>query len=134
MRAMPGPRYACAILVDPDGCLLLEQRPPSARHAAGRLTCFGGRVEPGESAARACRRELQEELGWTRAPSPGGHLDLWVAGVWMARFFRVRAPRGLHARQPGHCLRRLPWRLRAHPRISPWHRAVLGGSRLRVAG
>jgi ADP-ribose pyrophosphatase YjhB (NUDIX family) len=50
-----------AIAFDQDGRVLLVRRgrPP----AAGLWTVPGGRIEPGESAADACAREVAEETG-----------------------------------------------------------------------
>ena len=54
---------ACA-LIDPDGRVLIAQRP--ADKAMGGLWEFpGGKVEPGESPEEAVIRELAEELGIT---------------------------------------------------------------------
>jgi len=53
---------AVAILVRPDGSVLLAQRPASKVYA-GYWEFPGGKVEPGESVARALARELHEELG-----------------------------------------------------------------------
>src|SRR5262245_22856741 len=58
------PRYVCAILDDLEGRVLLESRPDDARLAAGKLTCFGGLRESGESPEACLRRELCEELHW----------------------------------------------------------------------
>lgn len=52
---------ACA-LVDPDGRVLLAQRPAGKAHA-GAWEFPGGKVEPGESPELALVRELREELG-----------------------------------------------------------------------
>ena len=62
----PGPArlllvVACA-LVDPDGRVLLAQR-PEGKQLAGLWEFPGGKVEPGERPEAALIRELREELG-----------------------------------------------------------------------
>jgi len=52
---------ACA-LVDPDGRVLIAQR-PQGKTLAGLWEFPGGKVEPGEAPDAALIRELQEELG-----------------------------------------------------------------------
>ncbi len=52
---------ACA-LIDPDGRILVAQRPEGKAHA-GRWEFPGGKVEPGETPEEALVRELREELG-----------------------------------------------------------------------
>ena len=49
-------------LIDPDGRVLLAQRPPG-KSMAGLWEFPGGKVDPGESPESALIRELQEELG-----------------------------------------------------------------------
>jgi 8-oxo-dGTP diphosphatase len=49
-------------LVDPDGRILLAQR-PEGKPMAGLWEFPGGKVEPGEAPEAALIRELQEELG-----------------------------------------------------------------------
>jgi len=53
---------AAVTLVDPDGRVLLAQRPPG-KHLAGMWEFPGGKVQPGESPETALIRELAEELG-----------------------------------------------------------------------
>ncbi len=55
---------ACGVLVDRQGRVLSAQR-PEGKVAAGYWEFPGGKIEPGESAAAALVRELQEELGVT---------------------------------------------------------------------
>lgn len=50
-----------AAVVERDGRLLLCRRPQGKRHA-GLWEFPGGKIQPGESAAEAARRELAEEL------------------------------------------------------------------------
>ena len=52
---------ACA-LVDPDGRVLMAQR-PDGKHLAGLWEFPGGKVGPGETPEAALIRELEEELG-----------------------------------------------------------------------
>ncbi len=52
---------ACA-LVDPDGRVLIAQRPPG-RSMAGLWEFPGGKIEPGERPEQTLIRELKEELG-----------------------------------------------------------------------
>ena len=51
-----------AILADAQGRVLVAQRPPG-KELAGYWEFPGGKLEPGEPAERALRRELMEELG-----------------------------------------------------------------------
>jgi 8-oxo-dGTP diphosphatase len=57
-------RVAAAVIVRPDGSVLLAQRPPGKPYA-GYWEFPGGKLEPGESAPQALARELAEELGLT---------------------------------------------------------------------
>ena len=52
---------ACA-LIDPDGRVLLAQR-PAGKNLAGLWEFPGGKLEPGERPEEALIRELREELG-----------------------------------------------------------------------
>jgi 8-oxo-dGTP diphosphatase len=52
---------ACA-LIDPDGRVLIAERPPG-KAMAGLWEFPGGKVEPGERPEEALIRELHEELG-----------------------------------------------------------------------
>ena len=49
-------------LVDPDGRILLAQRPPG-KAMAGLWEFPGGKIEPGETPEAALIREIDEELG-----------------------------------------------------------------------
>jgi 8-oxo-dGTP diphosphatase len=51
----------CLILIDPDGCVLATQR-PLYKSLGGFWEFPGGKVEAGESAEEALRREIREEL------------------------------------------------------------------------
>ena len=130
------PPYACAILrCASTGCLLVEERPANARTAAGRLTCFGGKLEPDERAA-GCEeaasggllRELREELGWQPAEELRRAVDLYVDGELIAWFYVAAAP-PLDAQLTFEEGRRGLWapteELLADPRLSSWHAVVL---------
>lgn len=55
-------QVVAGVLTDESGRVLLAQRPPG-KHLAGLWEFPGGKVEPGEDAAAALVRELDEELG-----------------------------------------------------------------------
>jgi 8-oxo-dGTP diphosphatase len=59
-------------LIDPEGRVLLAQRPPG-KSMAGLWEFPGGKVEPGETPEAALIRELHEELGietWASCLAP----------------------------------------------------------------
>src|SRR5690348_8440215 len=60
--ALPILLVAAVALVDPDGRVLLAQRPPG-KHLAGLWEFPGGKVHAGETPETALIRELAEELG-----------------------------------------------------------------------
>jgi 8-oxo-dGTP diphosphatase len=61
-RAPPLVLVAAVVLVDPDGRVLLAQR-PEGKAMAGLWEFPGGKVDPGETPESALIRELAEELG-----------------------------------------------------------------------
>ncbi len=52
----------CAVIIDAAGRILLAQR-PAHKHLPLKWEFPGGKVEPGEEAEAAIRREIHEELG-----------------------------------------------------------------------
>jgi 8-oxo-dGTP diphosphatase len=63
---------AAVALIDPDGRVLIAQR-PEGKAMAGLWEFPGGKLEPGETPEAALIRELQEELGidtWASCLAP----------------------------------------------------------------
>src|SRR5690606_7694549 len=61
-KSIPHHDIAVGVISDEGGRVLVQQRPTDAM--LGGLWEFpGGKVEPGEALADACRREIREELG-----------------------------------------------------------------------
>jgi len=123
------PPYCCAILLcSASGELLLEWRPASAAVAAGKLTCFGGKREPGETAAHCLLRELREELNWAPVTQPRRVVDLFVEGRLIAYFYVAEAPRRdeqLRLEAGREAVRLQPADALRDERLSEWHAAVL---------
>lgn len=98
------------VAVSSDGIVhLVEQFRP----AYGGLSteCIGGRVEPGESAGHAAKRELQEETGieaahWTTLGEFWPHTAkvAAIASLWLATGLTFKRP----APEPGEQLRVVP--------------------------
>jgi 8-oxo-dGTP diphosphatase len=110
-------RVAAAVLLRPDGEVLLAQRPPGKPYE-GYWEFPGGKLEPGESPHDALVRELREELGVTvtRASPwltqefvyPHAHVEL--------DFFRVFAWEGaLH----GHDGQAFAWQTPGRFTVAP---------------
>ena len=55
---------------DGSSTFLLTRRTPRLNNHAGQYALPGGRLDPGEDALTAARRELHEELGIEAAPEP----------------------------------------------------------------
>lgn len=122
------PDYACALIEDGHDRLLLELRPVTSAHAAGQLTCFGGKREADEDATGCLMRELREELDWEpTAAEPA--CDLWRGDRWIARFFRCRWHATRFRTEPDHVALWVPWSSLPGLPVSPWHRAVLAAIR-----
>ncbi len=104
----------------------MESRPDDARLAAGRLTCFGGRREAGESPEACLRRELREELNW-EPETLEKRVELRVAGDLVAWFYHAVLDVGLDQLRvaPGHQARLVSRREFTTLPVSPWHAAVL---------
>lgn len=54
-------RFACVILVDPEGRVLMQERDEKARIAPEQWGLCGGHLEDGEPEAEGAVRELEEE-------------------------------------------------------------------------
>jgi 8-oxo-dGTP diphosphatase len=65
--AVPVTLVVAAALIDPDGRVLIAERPPG-KAMAGLWEFPGGKIEPGETPETALIRELREELGITVKP------------------------------------------------------------------
>jgi 8-oxo-dGTP diphosphatase len=91
---------ACAVIEREDGSFLLAQR-PEGKPYPGYWEFPGGKVEPGESAARALARELDEELG----------LTVETAYPWITRVHTYT-----HATVHLHFFRVVKWRGEPHGR------------------
>ncbi len=93
---------AAVALIDPDGRVLLAQR-PEGKSLAGMWEFPGGKVEPGESPETALIRELHEELG----------IDTWHSCL-APLTFASHAYDDFHLLMPLYACRR--WEGIAHPR------------------
>jgi 8-oxo-dGTP diphosphatase len=91
---------AVAILIRPDGRVLLAQR-PAGKVYGGWWEFPGGKIEPGEEAAHGLAREVHEELG----------VDAERAYPWLTRRFEYP-----HANVRLHFFRVLAWRGEPHGR------------------
>jgi 8-oxo-dGTP pyrophosphatase MutT (NUDIX family) len=54
-------RFACVILVDAEGRVLMQERDENAKIAPEKWGLCGGHLEPGEAEADGAVRELEEE-------------------------------------------------------------------------
>jgi len=84
---------ACALLVDPRGWVLLQERDENARVSPDSWGLVGGHVEPGEDFEVAVYRELAEETGiawdsglslWRDEKLYAGTTQLHRFQVWVA--------------------------------------------------
>ncbi|HSD55190.1 MAG TPA: Nudix family hydrolase [Burkholderiales bacterium] len=91
---------AVAVLIRPDGRVLLAQR-PAGKVYGGWWEFPGGKIESGEAAAHALAREVHEELG----------VDAEHAYPWLTRGFEYP-----HATVRLHFFRVLAWRGEPHGR------------------
>ena len=66
--ALPVILVVAAALIDPDGRVLIAQRPPG-KAMAGLWEFPGGKIEPNETPETALIRELREELDITVQPA-----------------------------------------------------------------
>ena len=121
VRAAAAP-FSCAILRRGDGKLLAEVRGADAQAAAGRLTCYGGKRERGESSIQCLVRELNEELGWAPDDIPAEPAcSLLVDGYLIAHFYEASVDRTDFATEG----RAFEFVDESDERWSAWHARVL---------
>ncbi|HEX9686232.1 MAG TPA: Nudix family hydrolase [Burkholderiales bacterium] len=113
----PRVEVAAAVITRPDGSFLLGQR-PAGKVYAGYWEFPGGKIEAGEAALPALKRELHEELGIevvTAYPWLTRDYDYAHAAVRL-RFFRVvRWSGSLHGRES----QRFAWQSPAAITVDP---------------
>ena len=120
VRAAAAP-FSCAILRRGDK-LLAEVRGADAQAAAGRLTCYGGKRERGESSLQCLVRELNEELGWAPDDIPAEPAcSLLVDGYLIAHFYEASVDRTDFATEG----RAFEFVDESDARWSAWHARVL---------
>ncbi len=90
---------AAAVIERPDGAFLMASR-PSGKAYAGWWEFPGGKLEPGETARHALKRELEEELG----------IRVHTAYPWLTRDYDYE-----HARVRLHFFRVVDWSGEPHP-------------------
>lgn len=67
--------FSCALLIDTLGRFLLQQRDDiPGIYFPGRVGCFGGHRENGESSLQCVVREIHEEISYFVAPERFRHL------------------------------------------------------------
>lgn len=118
MNAPPGvTEVVAAVLVRPDGEVMLASRPPGKVYA-GYWEFPGGKVEAGESLEDALARELHEELGITVT-----HACRWITRVFVyehatvrLNFFRVPAWTGVPHPHEGQTF---SWQQPEHIAVTP---------------
>ncbi len=91
-RTAPHLVYVLAFLFTPDarGVVLVRKTRPAWQ--AGRINALGGKLHPGESAAAAASREVEEEAGVHVPP------DAWrEVAVWRDPVYRMHVLAALHA-------------------------------------
>jgi len=110
---------SAAALIDPDGRVLLAQR-PEGKSMAGLWEFPGGKSMPGETPEQALIRELSEELGihtWKSCLAPltfasHGYGDFHL----LMPLFACRKWEGRHVSREGQALKWVrPGNLRDHP-------------------
>uniref|UniRef100_A0A7S3NKJ1 Nudix hydrolase domain-containing protein n=1 Tax=Aureoumbra lagunensis TaxID=44058 RepID=A0A7S3NKJ1_9STRA len=125
------PPFAC-VIVRKDQVLLAEHRASSNHVAPGRLTCFGGKRELGESALDCACREFEEETGYFLEPK-ALHFSclLLVNGIQIAHFYTLRDNNhpifhdvSITSSSSSSSFGAL-WAAPSDKRWSPWHSAVL---------
>jgi 8-oxo-dGTP diphosphatase len=86
--------YVCGFLFSRDRSrvLLIRKRRPAWQ--AGKLNGLGGKIEPGETALDAMRREFREEAGldvaeWQHVLTLSGADDAGSGRGWAGHFFRA---------------------------------------------
>ena len=122
---------AAGVITDTQGRVLLMQRLPG-KHLAGLWEFPGGKLEAGESVARALARELDEELGIeVRASAP------LIALPWRypektvhLHALRVTAWRGVPRAREGHPLRWVAVRDMDTAKMPPADGAIVTALRL----